>query len=425
MKIKQEIVAILALAHLAAPVVGQDALPVQLDGFAGDERELNSVEIIRENLQRNKWRPEPKREDPFEPLLRLPTTTLPETETRPSSLPRVTNGQLVPLLRSNDIYSQIVDGSEAPKLINALVPDADLLENRLREISLSSTERSAQCDQASQAVANDNDLRSYLNTLPLAGEIPVRFAPQIAAFSSACFRRVFAPSGATEPGFIADLRSRAGLLRILRRPGVVSYCSALLVDGRTAVTARHCFYNPSSARFPNESMSFIRLASNAYEEVPVRISTRFDPDPDETIRKLTVADDFVTIDLGREYETLSTVPLNADPDVFAFDAMFQVGFYNIFFLSENSQESLIERLRKAYVIDESRSCAPITYSETCIVQLCQSMPQTSGAAFVGVRSNRLEILGTLFGAENRSADCFPPELPLDVAAKTNLSSRSR
>lgn len=421
----RKIAIIWVVACLAAPAAGQEASSMQVQEVARDELELRDLDLKPEALPRDLRRADGAKPGPFDPRLILPTTNLPEAETRPRSLPVVTLSELVPQLRSIDTFSQIVGGNEAPKLINALVPDADRLENRLREISLSSTERSAQCDQASQTVANDPILLSFLNTLPLSGKIPADHAPKIAAFSSACFRKVFASGDATEPGFVADLRSRAGLLRIVRRPGETSYCSALLIDARTAVTARHCFFNSDGARFPNKNLSFIRLANDAYEEVPVRISARFDPDPYETIRELTVADDFVTIDLGRDFGSLSTLPLNAVPDVYAFDAMFQVGFYNIFFLNGDAEESLIERLRNAYVLDESRSCAAITYSATCIVQLCQSMPQTSGAALIGVRSNRLEILGTLFGAKNRSADCFAPGLPLNIAAQTNLSSRSR
>jgi hypothetical protein len=83
----------------------------------------------------------------------------------------------------------------------------------------------------------------------------------------------------------------------------------------------------------------------------------------------------------------------------------------------------------AYAIDESESCAAVRYSETCIVQLCQSMRQTSGAALIGVRNNQLHILGTLYGAGDGSAGmaagCFGPGVQQGVAARINLSSRSR
>lgn len=289
------------------------------------------------------------------------------------------------------------------------------------------------CSQAADRMNGSRKAMDYLAGYLDGASLTAGERILIEQFARYCFSSPF--DGHTTPD-IAEIASRAAILEVDpanedgKVPSTPQYCSALFIDSARVVTARHCLFEDG-----------IRINTAWTKVIPIgpqvsslkRISPRIDPTyqikNDDYEWKKNVAEDFVVLNVDAVPFQISPLAFASEEDLNSATGFVQVGYQHVMSLLNRQSPRTLEDFRAAYRLDDSKYCLAIHVSATCLVQGCQSVPQTSGAAFLVRRGGTIKLAATLYGASGGLSPevkgCFPADADREAARSINVSSRAR
>lgn len=325
--------------------------------------------------------------------------------------------------------SMVIGESQGLQAVNLLAPEPGEI---LGFVGAKVTTASNRCGQIAQVIAEHPQLATRIQK----GHEAARLTPQelgwAREFAEACFRSPFENSA--DP-FLASLAARAAVLEMDLAKGDPSqianrsYCSALLIDGNRVATARHCLF-PAGRRIGNEVLNVLPLGPQlaALTRIPAEIDPIYEL-PGKSIRwDPNVAEDFVILRLARPVP-LPVAPLGlaSQGDLESAQEFYQAGYQHVVSLVHQKYPITITDFRAAYRLDASKYCVAIRFTTACLVQGCQSIQRTSGAAFLVRNGATVKLAATLYGGAtgvpSETAACFDQAIGDNITI--NISSRAR
>ncbi|RXZ65195.1 trypsin-like serine peptidase [Pelagerythrobacter rhizovicinus] len=256
--------------------------------------------------------------------------------------------------------------------------------------------------------------------------------------ATSCFSYPFADSSHPLSDFVKE---RAAILVRKHTSGTTDFCSALMLSDRTVATARHCLFH-KGVGLQLGNLSVQRIGPGSGPSIPIAYDAAYSAIRSVHDVQFTMAanppadvgDDFAVLRLEAPVPGLAhlATPYANDSDLTQGKRVYQAGFQWLASFGTTASPGSTQFFRDSYVVDSSPYCRAIKVSNGCIVQGCQSLAQTSGAALIVDSPEGWKLAGTLFGESKWIGDetktCFDgsPSSQQENAAKfVNLSSRAR
>lgn len=321
--------------------------------------------------------------------------------------------------------SVVIGEAQGVTAVNLFAPDPASFEASLRNAN-------SRCSEAAGRIATRPGLIARFKETYDQAALTAEELGLVRQFTAQCFK---SPFGNPADPKLAEFAARAAVLEIDRANGDPSqiarrgYCSALMIDNTRVATARHCLFRDGS-RIGDEHLRILPL--NPRLTSLARIHARIDPAyqlPNHVWEWTpNVAEDFVVLQLT-EPIPLALTPLGiaSEEELGAAREFYQAGYQHLVSLAAQKHPVTLEDMRGAYRLDTSKYCVAIRFTKACLIQGCQSVQRTSGAAFFVRSGTTLKLAGTLYGGSTGTQSeidtCLGKPISDDIIV--NLSSRAR